>query len=372
MAGIYFHVPFCKQRCIYCDFFASVTVRLKDSYVDSMCQELSKRQNYLEGQKIGTIYFGGGTPSLLSPSDFEKIFDALSVFSFQPDMEITLEANPDDLSETYLDALRMLPFNRISLGVQSFHDRELQFLRRRHNAAAAVRAVKRCQQTGFGNISIDLMYGLPPQTLPSWKQSIEQALALDVPHISAYHLTYEEGTPLMRLMQKKRWQAQPEETSLAMFEHLIHRLSDTGYEHYEISNFARAGYQSRHNSAYWNGTPYLGIGASAHSFDGKSRQWNMKSLDYSNQSVQREILSETDRYNDFIITRLRTMRGIDLQEMQRLFGAEQVQRCLQQAQSQITNHFLEHTDHHLRLTRKGIFISDSILLELIDIQDGAA
>ena len=373
MAGIYFHIPFCKTRCVYCDFFSSATKGAENGqverYIEALCQELWERRDYLNGRPVETIYFGGGTPSLLSAGNFEKIFQTLTEINIDCTslQEVTLEANPDDITLEYLDSLKNLPFNRISLGIQSLNEEELRFLKRRHDAQSAVRAVDLCQKQGFENISIDLMYGLPNQTMESWESTIQKAIALNVQHISAYHLIYEENTPLFDLLQQGNIQPVDEELSVALFETLIDQLADAGFEHYEISNFAQPGYFSRHNSAYWNGSPYLGIGASAHSYNGVSRQWNKRipGADYRVQGMEIEMLDEKAVFNDFIITRLRTLKGIDLNELEHLFGEEKKDYCMQQAKKNLDNQSLKLENNHLRLTRKGIFISDGIMVELL-------
>lgn len=371
MAGIYIHIPFCKKRCVYCDFFSSTHSEMKDSYVEAVCRELEIRRNYLQNEKIETIYFGGGTPSQLNVEDFEKIFRALSPYAFHLSPEITLEANPDDLTPACIDSIRPLPFNRVSVGIQSFNDKELKFLNRRHNAETAIRAVKRLQGKGFANIGIDLMYGLPGQNETGWRKTVRQAKTLSVQHISAYHLTYEEGAPLYNRLQKGLIRPVEEEMSLRLFEMLMDEMAEAGFEHYEISSFARAGYRSRHNASYWNGTHYLGAGASAHSYDGPSRQWNVASVPKYIESQTPdnfEIIDETTAYNDFILTRLRTVEGIDLKELASLFGEEKKACCLRYAQKHIENQYLERQDTRLCLTRKGIFVSDGIMSDLFFLQ----
>jgi len=335
-----------------------------------MICELHARKDYLKGQPIETVYFGGGTPSLLTAENFEKIFNALyAVFDFSSSskMEITLEANPDDITPEYLSSIRHLPFNRISLGVQSFNDSELKFLNRRHSAQTAIRAMELCRKYGYGNISIDLMYGLPEQSLRTWEKNIRQASRLNIQHLSAYHLIYEEGAPLFERLTSGLIQAVDEETSVRMFERLIDLLSDAGFEQYEISNFARPGHHSRHNSSYWDGSHYLGIGASAHSYNGISRQWNQKiaNASYLTHQPEIEITNICMAYNDFIITRLRTMKGIDLEELHSLFGEEREKYCLQQAQKYLRNGLLEIKNNRLALKKKGIFLSDGIMTDLI-------
>ena len=368
MASIYFHIPFCKQRCSYCDFFSSTEIRQKEKYVDVICEELIEREKYLQ-EPIETIYFGGGTPTLLSSADFGKIFQTLhGVFGESKNREITLETNPDDLTPEYLNSIKHFPFNRFSLGIQSFDDRELKLLNRRHDAQSAVHAVELLQQEGYGNISIDLMYGLPGQNMKIWNDTLCRAIDLRIQHISAYHLTYEEGTPLHKQMKTGSLTPVDEEMSIRLFEALIDTLTAAGFEHYEISNFARSGFQSRHNASYWNGTHYLGIGASAHSYNGLSRQWNKKSLmpDYRSLGCEIEITDDKTAYNDFVITRLRTMKGMDLNELTSLFGESRKTYCLQQAQKHIANNLLHYEDNCLRLKRKGIFISDGIMSDLME------
>ncbi|MDR1527460.1 MAG: radical SAM family heme chaperone HemW [Dysgonamonadaceae bacterium] len=368
MAGIYFHIPFCKTRCLYCDFFSSTALSLREAYVEAMCRELEERSDYLKGHSIATVYFGGGTPSQLPAKSFEKLFGTLAaVFPALSPCEITLEANPDDITPEYLDSLENLPFNRISLGVQSLNDSELQFLNRRHDAQSAIRSVRLCREKGWENISVDLMYGLPNQTMESWLSTLRQVMDAEVQHLSAYHLIYEEGTPLFNLLQQGNIHCLDEELSVTMFETLIDELTGAGFEQYEISNFARPGCQSRHNSGYWNGTHYLGIGASAHSYNGISRQWNktIHGPAYRTPGVEREILDEKALFNDFIITRLRTMKGIDLEEMETLFGSEKKACCMQQADKHLSNQLLKVANNHLRLTRKGLFVSDGIMSGLL-------
>ena len=365
MAGIYIHIPFCKKRCLYCDFFSSTSLQERQSYVEAVCKELEERKEYLNRQAINTIYFGGGTPSLLSYTDFEMIFQKISeIFNIIQLDEVTLEANPDDLTPSYITALRSLPFNRISIGIQSFNNRELSFLNRRHDAISAIQAVKDCQQAGFENISIDLMYGLPNQTLESWKENIQQAIALQIQHISAYHLTYEKDTTLYHLLESGKINPVEEELSVQMFTELIAMLTETGFVHYEISNFGKPGYFSKHNTSYWTGKPYLGVGASAHSFNGQSRQWNGKTL--HNWNYTTELIDEKTAYNEYILTRLRTMWGMNRDELETKFGQIRFNYCMQQAQKYLHNRLLEIDGNHLKITRQGLFVSDGIMSDLME------
>lgn len=371
MAGIYIHVPFCKSRCAYCDFYSTTLAEtLRDDYVRALCEELDERRNYLCGQPVKTLYFGGGTPSRLRHSDFLQIFRTIDkVYGMENLDEITLEVNPDDLTEAYVEMLRTLPFNRISMGIQTFDDAALRLLRRRHNAEQAIQAVKRLRQAGFRNISIDLIYGLPSETDGQWRHDLEQAIRLDVEHISAYHLTYEEGTSLHRLLQQRRIRPVDEETSLRFFSMLMDALHAAGYEHYEISNFCKPGYYSRHNSSYWQGVPYLGCGPSAHSYNGKEREWNASSLTgyLRHRTSETELLDSTTRYNEYVMTSLRTAKGISLIHLENSFGKHRRDYCLAMAKPYLDSCRLEREADNLRLTREGIFISDTIISDLFDI-----
>jgi oxygen-independent coproporphyrinogen-3 oxidase len=373
LAGIYIHIPFCKTRCSYCDFFTGTDISLKENLIRAICSELSIRKSYLKNEFIQTIYLGGGTPSLLSKDDFEKIFSTIhSNFSLAQCQEITIEANPDDLTEEYIDMLRTFPFNRISIGIQSFCDKELQFICRRHTAQQAIDAVKNCQKAGFTNISIDLIYGLPEQKLLTWKKNLQQAIDLNIQHLSAYHLTYEKGTLLYQQKKENKILAIDENLSNTMFIALVEKLEKVGLKQYEISNFSLKSYESKHNSSYWDGKKYLGIGPSAHSFDGVSRQWNVASLDkYINnvttqtQIEEIEVLSEEQQKNEFIITRLRTIKGIDIHEFSLLFGSLAANNLIKQANKYLKTNLLDLTNNTLKLTRKGIFLSDNIICDLL-------
>ena len=373
MAGLYVHVPFCSKRCLYCDFFSNTEMRYKEPYVAALIREMALRAPYLAGEPIETIYFGGGTPSQLAASDFRQIFEAIQQhFTLTSSMEITLEANPDDLSSAYIRSLRTLPFNRLSMGIQSFHEDDLRLLNRRHTAAQAKEAVDRCQQAGLTNLSIDLIYGLPGQTQAAWEDNLAQALALQVPHLSAYHLTYEEGTALYRLLEEGKVQPVDEELSLSLFHTLIDQLTQAGYQHYEISNFAKPGCYSRHNSSYWTGKAYLGLGPSAHSYNGQEREWTVASLpiyikgiEAGEPQLEREVLAIPTHYNDFVITRLRTQWGISCEELSATFGEKWLAYCLKQARRALQQGLLIHEGGRLRLSRKGLFLSDGIMSDLL-------
>ena len=402
MAGIYIHVPFCQSRCAYCDFYSTTLLAHREAYIDTVCRELRHRLPELKGEPIKTLYFGGGTPSTLTIEELRRILEASPLplprrgdsdlseglniseanwenppFTVTPPWEglgeATLEANPDDLTEDYIQGLRTLPINRVSLGIQSFHDRTLRLVGRRHTAMEAIDAVRRLQRAGLTNISIDLIYGLPDESIDDWGYSLDQAIALGVKHISAYHLTYEEGTRLWRMQEQGLVQPIDEEQSVRSFELLREKLLAAGYEHYEISNFALPGYHSRHNSSYWKGTPYIGIGPGAHSYDGLNRRWNLTNLltyiaTPQGDDVPHEVehLTTDERYDERIITELRTSRGIDLTKLKTDFGGRYHTHCLHCATPYLDRGQLSHTaDDHLRLTPESIFISDAIIRDLL-------
>nr|WP_320037498.1 radical SAM family heme chaperone HemW [uncultured Bacteroides sp.] len=377
MAGIYLHIPFCKTRCIYCDFYSTTRSEMTDRYVSALCRELELRKSYLDNEPVETIYFGGGTPSQLSKENFEKIFETIErEYNLEQCREITLEANPDDLTPEYIKMLASLPFNRISIGIQTFNEQTLRLLKRRHTAGQAISAVKECRIAGFQNISIDLMYGLPGETPESWKADLEQAISLNVEHISAYHLIYEEGTPLYEMLQKHKVEEVDEESSVDFFALMIDRLTKAGFQHYEISNFCKPDMYSQHNSSYWTGKKYLGCGPSAHSFNGSTRQWNVSSLDKYIAGIEKGIpdfdieeLDATTRYNDFVITSLRTMWGLSLNRLEEEFGTEFKQYCLENAQTYLDSGKLEIRDNTLFLSKEGIFISDGIMSDLLWVED---
>lgn len=373
MAGIYIHIPFCKQKCSYCDFYTVVAPTLINNFVESLLAEIRLRKNYLDGAGISTIYFGGGTPSILNETHFQLIFNQLYYcFKIDINAEITIETNPDDLSVEYLRMLQSLPFNRISIGIQSFNNEELKNINRRHTSEQAIKAVKNSANEGFSNISIDLIYGLPNQSLENWKFNIEKCIELDVNHVSVYGLTYEPGTPLF--MQKNKGLINPtnDEVMIEMHKLMMHKMRDFGYEYYEISNYAKPGYRSKHNSSYWKFIPYLGLGPSAHSFDGKSRQWNISSIKkYCDNITQnkpfyeQEFLSLQEMYNDYIIVSLRTCDGINLTELLNRFGSEYLEFFNKISGKYLNEKFVENFNSNIRLTENGIFLSDQIIMNLM-------
>ena len=369
---LYIHIPFCKSRCIYCNFFSSVILADKKLYISALCKEIEQRSNYLPSKKLSSVYFGGGTPSLLNLNELEQIFEIIcKYFEISPQTEITLECNPDDLNINFLQNLKYFPINRISVGIQSFNDSELIFLKRRHTAKQAKDSIKNLQDVGFDNISIDLIYSLPNQTQENWQKTLNEALSIDIQHISAYSLTYEKHTKLNSLSYEKKITPLKDEQSLLYFNILREKLLENGFLHYEISNFCLPNRQSKHNSGYWNGKKYLGVGASAHSYNGVSRQWNVANIEkycegiFSNKKIfQKEILSITDKYNEFIFLSLRTNRGINLQKLKNKFGQNAFDYCLKNANKYLKTNLLEIKNDFLKITPHGIFLSDGIMSDL--------
>ncbi len=373
MAGIYLHIPFCKQKCYYCDFYMSVSQKYKSEYVDALLAELQLQKKYLGTQKIKTIYFGGGTPSVLQADEIERILQKIrQLFEIETHAEITLEANPDDLNLNYLSELITLGVNRLSIGIQSFRDFDLKNMNRSHTGQQAFDAVKNAQKAGFNNISIDLIYGLPQLDLIAWEKNIHSALQLDIQHISAYHLSYEPNTVFSHLLKKKKMNIADEDSSYEQFRMLIDALVANEFEHYEISNFAKKGFISQHNSSYWKQAHYLGVGTSAHSFNGVSRQWNIKHLyqyiqqvKLGNVPAETEHLTETEMYNDYIITSLRTSWGADLEYIKTRFGQKLHNSFLHTALSFSQSEHLIIDANCVKMSKKGIFVSDAIFEKFI-------
>lgn len=382
MAGLYVHIPFCVSRCIYCGFYSTVGIDKRDEYLDALQKEIEIRNEYLN-EDINTIYIGGGTPSALSNKQLERLFRIIGKFveeknkcriTENKEFEFTIECNPNDLDDEKIDLLRESLVNRVSMGVQTFDDSRLKFIKRRHNSAQAKEVFCKLRKAGFGNISIDLMFGFPNQTIDEWGKDIDEAIGLQPEHLSVYSLMIEEGTPLYNLVAAGKVKEIDEEKSLAMYKLLCKKMEESGYEHYEISNFAKHGCHSRHNSSYWRDIPYMGIGAAAHSYDGLSRQWNISDLNkYIDEigkgkvSFEREIIDETTHFNDIITTATRTAEGISLEKIKREFGEKYLNNLINEAKKHIANGMLEIADDNLRLTKEGVFISDYIMSDLIYI-----
>lgn len=373
MAGIYLHIPFCKQACNYCNFHFSTSLRLKDDLLKALVTEIELQKHYLEGRQIETIYFGGGTPSLLSAAELMKIWEALEkAFPNQDLKEITLEANPDNLTREYLKALKTTPINRLSIGIQSFQDKDLQYMNRAHNAKEADYAVKAAQDMGFENISIDLIYGTPTMTDKEWIQNIKIALALKVPHISSYALTVEPKTALAHAIEKGKSKEPDNSQTAFQFEQLMQNLTENGFDHYEISNFALPGKYAIHNTNYWKGKHYLGLGPSAHSFNNLTRQWNVANNPAYIKSIvadrkvpfELEKLSFENRFNEYIMISLRTMWGANLIYIKEHFGEDVTDDLLKNGEEFIAEGHMILKEQYLILTPKGKLLADGIASEL--------
>ena len=369
---LYIHIPFCAKRCFYCDFHSGTDRSMVDKYILALERELEIRKDEIHLSESSTIYIGGGTPSQLTPQQLQKLFSVLeSKLNFSNLKEITIEVNPDDITSEYVTQIRDLPINRVSMGVQSFDDRLLELIGRRHNSKRAVESYNLLRKAGIKNISIDLMFSLPTQTKQEWESSIDRAIELQPEHISAYDLSYEAGSVLTAKLKRGEIEACTDETSIAMYNMLVDKLTNAGYEHYEISNFALQGYRSQHNSGYWKGVPYLGLGASAHSFDGKVRRANISNtLLYINNVLEGkstfeiEELTLVESYNETIFTRMRTAEGVDLSYIEQQYGKKNLQHLLREAASYMAEGYLEEQQGRLVLTRKGIVISDTICCDL--------
>jgi putative oxygen-independent coproporphyrinogen III oxidase len=373
MAGVYIHIPFCRSFCRYCDFYSITDESLRGAFVEAVIRETELRSGYLEGETIETIYFGGGTPSLLTEAQTDSIIATIrSNLNVCNKPEITVEVNPDDVTEGYFRSLRELGVNRISLGVQSWDDRRLKYLGRRHNAEQSAEALRLVFSEGIKNVSADLIYGVPGMTTADLRKDIEQTLSYPVTHISAYHLTIEKGTPLAAMKEKGRLTEIDEETSSMMFTLLSNICREKGFIQYEISNFAIEGFISKHNSAYWKQVPYMGLGPSAHSFDRRSRQWNVSDVKTYINSVtegyvpfEREELDRLKVFNEYVMTALRTMWGIDLAHVESLYDKELHDYLVNMSGKYIRYGLMKREKNTLVLTDQGMMISDNIIAELI-------
>ena len=360
MAGIYIHIPFCKSRCKYCDFFSTTRLEQRTLYVQALLAEWRDRQHELR-EPITTIYLGGGTPSTLSIDSLRLLSNEITILHHPTQLEFTLEANPGDITPERVDAWRQLGINRLSIGVQSFDDNLLRLLGRRHTASQAREAIRTAQNAGFDNISIDLMYALPSQTMEQWRHDVAEVLRLGMQHVSCYGLIYEEGTAMTNLLATNQIQAVDEDTEMQMYDYLIEQLSTHGFEHYEVSNFALPGRHSRHNSSYWCDTPYLGLGAGAHSYDGHTRQWNICDLDlYIRQALshqlqpEREVLSDEERHTERVMLGLRTSRGVSQQDID-----------MHRAQTLIESGLLTMRGDRICATTEGYHILNRLIEQLL-------
>lgn len=374
MAALYIHIPFCKQACIYCDFHFSTSLKKKGELVEALRGELQMRKNE-PTEKIETIYFGGGTPSLLDKDELESIFKTVyQNYDVVAHPEITLEANPDDLSEDKIRQLSGSKVNRLSIGVQSFFEDDLKWMNRSHNAEQAWAALKTAK-TYFNNISMDLIYGVPGMDDAKWKENLEKTLELGIPHVSAYALTVESQTVLGKLIERGKMGPLDEAAAKSHYDILVKTMEEAGYVNYEFSNYGRPGYFSQNNTAYWFGKPYLGIGPSAHGFDGKKRMWNVKNNTLYSKAIERgelpqetENLTTKDRYNEYIMTRLRTQWGISLPEIQDKFGDKFSRHLEKEAAHLFEENLLTQSNAHIHISKQGKFLGDGISAELFYVE----
>jgi len=377
MSGIYFHIPFCKQLCHYCAFHKSISLQAKARMLSCLKKELNDRKNYLTGNKIDSIYFGGGTPSVYSPEEIQSlILEVGRHFIINDNAEITLEANPDDLTHDYLKALKNTSVNRLSVGIQSFHDEDLILMNRRHSGQQAYDAIKRAQTYGFDNISVDQIYGVPGLSLKKWEENLKKVFELNIQHISSYHLMYDPNTVFTHKLKKGIIKEVDEDVSLAQYKHLISEAKKHGFLHYEISNFSQSGFESRHNSSYWQQKMYLGLGPSAHSYNLNRREWNisdnlkyMKAIEEGGVYSECEELSFNDKFNDYVLTSLRTMWGLDLELVKNEFGEFYHQYCLEKANKFIQSEDVRIEKKHIILTDKGVFISNDVMSDFFYIEE---
>lgn len=373
MSGLYIHIPFCKQACHYCDFHFSTNLQTKQSLIEAICKEIHLQKNYLGNKAtLQTIYFGGGTPSLLSESELDSIFQTIyTYFTVAPQAEITLEANPDDLTAKKLSLLQQSPVNRLSIGTQSFYEPHLQYMNRAHQAQEAIDSIKQAQDAGFSNISIDLIYGIPHADHSIWENDLQTAINLQIQHISAYCLTIEPGTAFGNWLQKGKIKQVEEEFSIEQFSILINTLAAAGFEQYEISNFALPDYYSKHNSNYWRKQKYVGIGPSAHSYDGKTRQYNVsnnikyiKSIESNAIPATLEVLSVPDQVNEYILTSLRTKWGCNLKEIEILHNIDLQEKNTHYIKTILEKKLVTLENHILKLTPSGKLLADQIASDL--------
>ena len=373
MAGIYIHIPFCKKLCFYCDFYHVISPTDNSSFINAIMKEVSLRQDYTGAEKISTIYFGGGTPSILSINELEAILNHIyKLFPIENNCEITIELNPDDISSDYLTGLKKININRVSIGIQSWRDSDLKMLNRRHNSAQAVIALNETFNAGFENVTIDLIYGIPGMSNSEWASNLDFSFSFDIKHLSAYHLTIEKGTVFGKMHEKGNLKEVDEEVSLSLFNLLIEKSESAGFIHYEISNFGKPGYFSVHNSNYWKQINYLGLGPSAHSFNGYSRQWNVrdirsyiKSVNSGKPYFEKEELDTKMRFNEYLITSLRTMWGIDLDYVEKTFEKEGYDYIINLAGKFKEYGLMKQDKNNLILTNQGKMISDNIISEFI-------
>ena len=372
MAGIYIHIPFCKSKCAYCNFFSLASESKINDYVEALKKEIVLRKNYLGGEIVKTIYFGGGTPSLLSVKNIEEILDLLNKnYEIISSPEITLEINPDTIDREKMESLKQIGINRMSVGIQSFNDEDLKYLGRRHDSRHAMQVLEDLKHTDFEKITLDLIYGMPTLTEEKWNKNLDIFFSTGITHLSAYALTVEPKTILGQRIEKGELQSVSEEDTIRHYNILVDRTKENGFEHYEISNFAKEGCRSQHNSIYWNDVKYLGLGASAHSYDGSSRQWNVSNLtkyidtDFDTDChYEKEILTTDDKYNEYVMTSLRTSWGCDIEKISEDYGESYSEHFLRNIKKHLNSEIILRKGNHFILTDEGMLFADGIAAEV--------
>ena len=369
MSGIYIHIPFCKKACFYCDFHFSVSFKIKEKIITAICQELIIRKDFFDPKEtISSIYFGGGTPSVLSIKEIDEILGAVySYYNVEKNAEITFECNPDDLTQDYLRELKFVGINRLSIGVQSFNDEYLKWMNRSHDASQSKKSIEYGAEAGFNNITLDLIYGLPQLSNKEWSANLNEALSLPVNHLSAYSLTMEENTPYIKLVNQGKYKKPSDDISSSHYQILVQQTTDLGWEHYEVSSFCKPGNYSKHNSSYWSGNKYIGVGPSAHSYDGNSRYWNvsdnksyLECISTKKRYFESEELTVSNRVNEYLLTGLRTKWGVDLELLSNKYDYNVMSLFEKDIKYWISLNWLEMKDSNMKLTNKGMLFADHI------------
>ena len=369
MSGIYIHIPFCKKACFYCDFHFTVSFKIKEKIITAICQELTTRKDFFDPKEtISSIYFGGGTPSVLSIKEIDEILGAVySHYNVEKNAEITFECNPDDLTQDYLRELKFVGINRLSIGVQSFNDEHLKWMNRSHDASQSKKSIEYAAEAGFNNITLDLIYGLPQLSNKEWSANLNEALSLPINHLSAYSLTMEENTPYIKLVNQGKYKKPSDGISSNHYQILVQQTTDLGWEHYEVSSFCKPGNYSKHNSSYWSGNKYIGVGPSAHSYDGNSRHWNVSNnksylecISTKKRYFESEELTVSNQVNEYLLTGLRTKWGVDVELLSNKYDYNIMSLFEKEIKYWILLNWMEMKDSNMKLTNKGMLFADHI------------
>ncbi len=369
MSGIYIHIPFCKKACFYCDFHFTVSFKIKEKIITAICQELTTRKDFFDPKEtINSIYFGGGTPSVLSIKEIDEILGVVySHYNVEKNAEITFECNPDDLTQDYLRELKFVGINRLSIGVQSFNDEHLKWMNRSHDASQSKKSIEYAAEAGFNNITLDLIYGLPQLSNKEWSANLNEALSLPINHLSAYSLTMEENTPYIKLVNQGKYKKPSDGISSNHYQILVQQTTDLGWEHYEVSSFCKPGNYSKHNSSYWSGNKYIGVGPSAHSYDGNSRHWNVSNnksylecISTKKRYFESEELTVSNQVNEYLLTGLRTKWGVDVELLSNKYDYNIMSLFEKEIKYWILLNWMEMKDSNMKLTNKGMLFADHI------------